>query len=130
MGGSLLIKTLSIILTGIVLAGHLSPIASEMVLCIGDGAAPNCCRNSNTNHHTALGDSRPVLARSDCDCCMTVGAMPSSAGVSSHKQCLDAAAGPAHLWVVVLQPSTRVPRAVSECADTRLSALRTIVLLI
>ncbi len=124
-------KIVSVLLVGVVLAGYLSPVAAGMLVCIGDGTAHDCCRNSRNAHQSRLGEAKQLLAGADCDCCVTVDAIPANAGASPHKASLDVVAGPAHFRNVVLPSSTRLPRAMSgDGGDARLSSLRTIVLLV
>lgn len=124
-------RIVSVLLVGVVLAGYLSHVAGGMLVCIGDGTAPDCCRNSKNAHQSRPGEAKQMLAGADCDCCIAVDAIPSTAGTPSYKSSLDAVAGPAHFRNVVLPSSTRLPHAMSgNRSDARLSSLRTVVLLI
>ena len=129
MGKSLVMKILSVLAVGIVLA-HLSPIAAEMLLCIGDGTDPDCCSKPRSSEPSAS-EAKQLHNGSDCSCCITVDAAPSTAGASSQKALLDILSG------------SGVPRdAVSPAracigglrshdpGNTRLASLRTVVLLI
>lgn len=124
-------KILSLLLVAVVLAGYLFPVAAGMLVCMGDGTAPDCCRNSKNAHQSRPGEAKQMLAGAGCDCCIAVDAIPSTAGTPSYKASLDAVAGPAHFRNVVLPLSTRLPLAMSgNRTDARLSSLRTVVLLI
>jgi len=131
MGSSFAIRALSVVLVGIVLAGLLAPAASGMLLCIGDGTDPDCCRNSGTSHQPRLPRSQQLLDGAACHCCITVDAVPSNPTASSKKASLDAAAAPAQLWNVAHPERSRVsPTVYLAASNQRLSSLRTIVLLI
>ena len=118
-------KILSVLAVGIVLA-HLSPVAIALELCIGDGTDPNCCRNP----HSAQGrvdETTHLLDDSDCSCCITVEAVPSTAGATSQKALLDLLSDQSssvmpphprqctsHVWEATI-PATRVYR---RCAPS------------
>jgi len=125
------VKFFSVLLVGVVLVADLSSTAAGMLICLGDGAASGCCNDSRGTRPSASGDATPSLSRGGCDCCITVDALPGIAGAHSQEASLDLLAGPAHLQNVVLPSSTRLPRvASSDSAETRLSSLRTVVLLV
>ena len=131
MGNSVARKTLSVVLAGIVLAGSFSVLSAGMLLCIGDGTDPDCCRNTEIAGQSRLGQSRPLLDRADCHCCVTMDAVLSTPGASPDKASLYAAAGPPHSRSVALPLQTRASRINNGAAShERLSSLRTIVLLV
>jgi hypothetical protein len=131
MGKSHAIKILSAVAVGVVLLGNLSPVTAGMLLCIGDGTDPDCCHKPNDSHASRLDESTQLLDGSDCSCCITVDAAPATAGDSSHKASLDIVSGSGLLRNVATPTGTRIPRAPSsDAGDTRLSSLRTVVLLI
>jgi len=131
MGKSLTVKFLSIVVVGVVLLGHLPLVTAGMLLCIGDGTDPDCCRKPGNAYQSGVSESKQLLDGSDCSCCITVSAAPSTAGASSHKASLEIVAGPAHLRDVILAASSRVPRAMNgDAGNGRLSFLRTIILLV
>ena len=116
-------KVLTAVAVGVMLLGHLSPVAAGMLLCIGDGSDPDCCRERH--------ESTRLLDASDCGCCITIDALPSTAGASSHKASLDVVSGSALLRNVSLPTGTRIPGApAADAGETSLSSLRTVVLLI
>ena len=124
-------KTLSAVAVAVLLLGHFSPVAAGMLLCIGDGTDPDCCRKPHDSHESRLDESRQLLDGSDCSCCITVDAAPSTAGASSHKVSLDIAYGSGLIRNAATSTATRIPQAASgDARDTRLSSLRTVVLLI
>ena len=130
MGRPPAMKTLSAVAVAVLLLGH-SPVAAGMLLCIGDGTDPDCCRKPHDSHESRLDESRQHLDRSDCSCCITVDAAPSTVGASSHKASLDIASGSGLIRNVATPTGTRNSQAASaDAADTRLSALRTVVLVI
>ena len=131
MGKSLAVRFLSFVVVGVVLLGPLPLVAAGMLLCIGDGTDPDCCRKSGNAYQAGVGESKQLLDGSDCSCCITVSAAPSTAGASSHKASLEVVSGPAHLRDVILDAGTRVPRAMNgDAGNERLSSLRTVVLLV
>ena len=124
-------KILTAVAVGVVLLGHLSPVAAGMLLCIGNGNDPECCRERDDSRESRFDESRHVLDRPDCDCCIAVDAAPSTAGASSHKASLDVAPKWAQLRNVALPTGTRIPgNPTGESGTTSLSSLRTVVLLI
>ncbi len=131
MRNSLAMKILTAVAVGVVLLGHLSPVAAGMLLCIGDGSDPDCCRERHDSHEPHLDESTQLLDGSDCGCCITVDAAPSAAGASCPKAPLDIASGSALLRNVALPTGTRVPGTpTGDGGETSLSSLRTVVLLI
>jgi hypothetical protein len=130
MGSSLAIRALSIILVGIILSGPLSPAASGLLVCIGDGTDPDCCRTSGSPQ-SGLSQLDQMMDEAACHCCITVDAIPSGPTASSKKASLDAFAAPAHLRNVALPTRSCVSRTANRAPnDERLSSLHTIVLLI
>ena len=124
-------KTLTAVAVGVLLLGHLSPVAAGMLLCIGDGSDPDCCGERPDSHESRLGESTQLLNGSDCGCCITVDAAPPTAGTSSHKASLDVASGTALLRNVALPTETRISGVpTGDAGKTSLSSLRTVVLLI
>ncbi len=131
MGKSIAVRILSVVVVGVVMLGHLPLVAAGMLLCIGDGTDPDCCRERHDSHESRLDESTQLLDGSDCGCCITVDAAPSTAGASSHKAPLDVISGSALLRNVTLPAGTRIPGApIGDAGETSLSSLRTIVLLI
>ena len=131
MGNSLAMKILTAVALGVVLLGHISPVAAGMLLCIGDGSDPDCCRERHDSHESRLDESTQLLDGSDCGCCIAVDAAPSTAGASTHKASLDVVSGSALLRNVAVPTGTRIPGAPAGGAgETSLSSLRTVVLLI
>jgi hypothetical protein len=122
------VKSLSGVLLGIVLAGCLSPIAAGMLVCIGEGPQSDCCPEPKGARPLGFAHVPQFLDGTDCDCCIALDAIPSSAGVTSDTASSDVAAGPAQLQHV-LPCGARIPRTASV-GDVRLSSLRTVVLLI
>ena len=131
MGSSLAMKILTAVAVGAVLLVHLSPVAAGMLLCIGDGSDPDCCRERHDSHESRLDESTQLLDGSDCGCCITVDAAPSTAGAGSHKASLDVVSGSALLRNVASPTETRVPGTPTDAAcETGLSSIRSVVLLI
>ncbi len=130
MRNPLAMKILTAVAVGVMLLGHFSPVAAGMLLCIGDGSDPDCCRERHDSHEPQLGESTQFLDGSDCGCCITVDAAPSTAGASSHKAPLDVVSGSALLRNVALPTGTRIPTPNGDGGETSLSSLRTVVLLI
>ena len=131
MRNSTAMKILTAVAVGVVLLGHLSSVAAGMLLCIGDGSDPECCVERNDPHEFSLDVSTQLLDRSDCGCCITVDAAPSTAGASAYKASLDVVSGSALLRNITLPTGTRIPGTpAGDAGGTSLSALRTIVLLI
>ncbi len=128
MGNSLAMKVLTAVAVGVMLLGHLSPVAAGMLLCIGDGTDPGCCRERYDSRQPRLDETTQLL---DCPCCITVDAVPFTAGASSHKASLDVLSGSALPRNVTLPTGTRIPGAPSaDAGETSLSSLRSVVLLI
>jgi len=131
MGKSFAVKTLSAIAVAVVLLGHLSPVAAGMLLCIGDGTDPDCCRKPNDFQESRLDESKQLLDGSDCSCCITIDAVSSAAGARSHKASIGLTFGAEFVRNVASPASARVPKAaLGDAGGTRLSSLRTVVLLI
>ena len=63
MGKPLAVKLLTVISVGVVLLGHLPPVAAGVLLCIGDETDSDCCRKPG---------SKRLLDGSECTCCITV----------------------------------------------------------
>ncbi len=121
MSQSPAMKILTVVLAGIALVGHSSPVVASILLCIGEDTVSDCCRNPDV--------SRQLLDEADCDCCIVVDGLPSTMGTPFPEATLDVVAGSADLHSVVPPSSLRLPRAMSDDApDARLSSLRTIVL--
>ena len=131
MGKPLVVRLLSVLVVSVILLGHSPLVAAGMLLCIGDGSDPDCCRKPANAYQSGVGESKQLLDGSDCNCCITVSAAPSTAGASSHKASLEIVSGPAHLRDLILPASTRVSRATNDDAGNAcLPSLRTVVLLI
>ena len=131
MGHSLPMKILTAIAVGVLLLGHWSPVAAGMLLCIGDGSDPDCCRERHDFHESRHDASTQLLDGADCGCCITVDTAPFTAGASSHKASLDVVSGSALLRNVALPTGTRIPGTpTGDAGATSLSSLRTVVLLI
>ena len=123
MRKSLAMRILSVAAMGIVLA-HLSPLATGMLLCIGDGTAPDCCS-------TRVDETKKLLDGSDCSCCITVHAAPSTVGATSHKASLDIVSNSRPLQDAASPTGTCNSRARGhDPGDSRLCSLRAVVLLI
>ena len=131
MGNSLATKILTAVAVGVVLLGHLSPVAAGMLLCIGDGNDPDCCPERQDSRESRLGESTRCLDGPECACCITVDAAPCTAGASSHRTPLDVASGSVLSRSAALPTGTRIPGApTGDAGETSLSSLRTVVLLI
>lgn len=131
MRNSLSMKCLAAVALGIMLLAHLSPVAAGMLLCIGDGSEPDCCREGEDFYESRLEESTQLLDGSDCACCITVDAAPSAEGASYHKASIDVAAGSALLRNVSLPMEARNPGSPArDAGENSLSSLRTVVLLI
>ena len=129
MRKSLALKILSVLAVGIVLA-HLSPVAIALELCIGDGTDPNCCRNPHSAQ-ACVDETTHLLDDSDCSCCITVEAAPSTAGATSQKASLDLLSGSELVRDAAASETMHIARLGShDLGDSRLSSLRTVVLLI
>jgi hypothetical protein len=124
-------KCLAAVALGIMLLAHLSPVAAGMLLCIGDGADPDCCPERYDSVESRLGESTQLLDGSDCGCCITVDAVPSPADASFHKASIDVARESTPLRNVAVPTRTHNPGApVGDAGENILSSLRTVVLLI
>ncbi|MCP3978532.1 MAG: hypothetical protein GY716_04245 [bacterium] len=131
MGNSLAMKVLASVAVGVMLLGHVSPVAAGMLLCLGDGSDPDCCGERNDGGESRLAGSTQLHGGSDCVCCITVDAAPTTAGASPHKASLDVASASALRRGVTAPAETRTPgAAVADAGETSLSAIRTVVLLI
>jgi len=131
MGNLLAMKILTAAAVGVMLLGHLTPVAAGILLCIEDGSDPDCCRESYDSHEPRLDEPTQLLDGSECGCCITVDAAPLTAGACSHKASLDVLSGSALLRNVTLPTGTRIHGApVGDAGGTDLSSLRTVVLLI
>lgn len=129
MGKSFEMKILSVLTVGIVLA-HLSPIAAGILLCIGDGTDPDCCRKPHTAEPSA-NETKQLLDGSNCSCCITVHAAPSTAGATSQKASLDILSGSGVPRDVVSPTGACIAGLRSHHpGNSRLTSLRTVVLLI
>ena len=123
-------RTLSLLLVGSVLVGCLSPIATGMLVCMGDGTAPNCCRNSSVAQRS-VPEEQQHLARVGCECCIRVNALGPEAGVSFEKKLLDVTAVTVESRNAAWPSYPRVLRATVDYGrDSRLSSLRSVILLI
>ena len=124
-------KALAAFGLGVILLGYLSPVAAGMLLCIGDGSDPDCCGDRYDSRESRLDRSTQFLNGSDCGCCVTVDAVPSTAGASFPKASVDVLSGSALLRKVTLPTGPRIPGSPGGGAgEAGLSALRTVVLLI
>jgi hypothetical protein len=129
MGKSFVMKILSVLAVGIVLA-HLSPIAAGMLLCIGDGTDPDCCRKPHSSAPSA-NEAKQLIDGSNCSCCITVDAAPSTAGATSQKASLDILSGSGVPRDGVSAAGTCIAGLRShDLGNTLLASLRTVVLLI
>jgi hypothetical protein len=129
MGKSLAMKILSVVAMGIVLA-HMSPVAAGMLLCIADGTDPDCCLEPRASH-SRVDETKQLFDGSECSCCITVDAAPSTAGATSQKTSLDCLSGSGLLRNAVSATGTRISRiGHHDPGDSRLFSLRTVVLLI
>ena len=119
-------RVLTAVAVAVVLLGQVSPVAAGVLLCIGDGSDFDCCPERDDSDESAQ-----LLDGSDCVCCFTVDAAPSTAGASSHKASLDLLSGSALLRNVTVHTGWRIPGApAGDAGETSLSSLRTVVLLI
>lgn len=129
MRKSLAVKTLSLLAVGVVLA-HLSPVVTGMLVCIGDGTDPDCCRNPGSTQFTA-DQATHVLSGSKCSCCVTVDTTAVTVDATSQKVSTDVLSPVCALGDVVPATGTRVVRpGANNPANPRLPSLRTVVLLI
>jgi hypothetical protein len=131
MGKSLTMKIMSAMAVGIVLA-HLSPIAAGMLLCVGDGTAPDCCPGPDASQ-VRLDEPMQLADGSDCGCCITIGAAPSTAGATSKMAPLSISSGSDLPRSGTAVPPRGAFLAHSEGHDpghSRRSSLRSVVLLI
>ena len=116
---------------GVVLLGHLSPVTASMLLCIGDGTESDCCGKPNVSQASRLDESMQHLDGPDCNCCITVAVAPATTGTSSHKLSLAIVSGSVLPRNIATLAEMRILRAPSgDAYDTRLSSLRTVILLI
>jgi hypothetical protein len=129
MGKSFAVKILSVLGVGIVLV-HLSPVVSGMLVCLGDRTGPDCCPEPRASQ-SRVEETKQLLDGSDCDCCITVHASPSSAGASSPKASLDVLSASGLPRDAVSPAGMHIARLGShDHGNSRLSSLRTVVLLI
>ena len=129
MGKSLAMRILSAVALGALLV-HLSPVATGMLLCVGDEAVDDCC-GPPQDSQSRVSEAKRLLDGSGCSCCITVDAAPATAGRASHKASLDILFGSGLSRNAVLPAGARVSRAGGpDPGDSRLSSLRTVVLLI
>jgi hypothetical protein len=131
MGKSLAMKILSAIAVGIVLA-HLSPIATGMLLCIGDGSVPDCCPGPGASQ-IRVDEPMKISDGSDCGCWITIDAAPSTAGATSKKASISISSGSGlpRSRNAVPPTGTRIAQLGShDPGYSRLSSLRSVVLLI
>jgi hypothetical protein len=120
-------KVLSVLAVGMVLI-HMSPVAEATLLCIGDGSDPDCCRK-------ALGSQflvdQELFDGSDCSCCITIDAAPSSAGTTSPKASVDVLSESGVPRNTVSPNTARIARPGNDDpGNPLLCSLRTVVLLI
>jgi hypothetical protein len=106
----------------------LMPAASSICLA---GADPACCAPVSESSRSTAGDTE--LDARDCDCCVTVDALPFDRA-SSVSRPLAASAAVAVLPAIALLPS-HAPCAVDllpsgVAADSRLASIRAVVLLV
>jgi len=128
MSKSLVLRTFSAMAVAVLLLGHLSPVAACMLLCIGEGSETDCCPKPEESR---LGESNQLPEGPDCSCCNTVDGAPSPTATSLLKASLDTTEGSGFIRIVAAPPATRDLQDVScDAAITRLSLMRTIVLLI
>ncbi len=131
MGKSFAMKILSAVAVGVVLLGHVYPVAEGMLMCIGDGLDLDCCGKPISAHESHVDEAKQFVDGSDCSCCIAVDAVPCTGGASSRKVALEDVSGPVLLCSVASCTGTRIPRARSRNAGaTRLGSSRTVVLLI
>jgi hypothetical protein len=129
MGNPLALKILSVLAVGMLLA-HMSPAATGVLLCIGDGADPDCCSESHTSQSGAS-EVEQLQDGSDCGCCITVDAAPRTAGTTSQKASVEMFSGAGVCRNAVWPTTTRIaPLDGHDPGNPRLSSLRTVVLLI
>ncbi len=131
MGHSLTSRILTAVAVGVMLLGHVSPVAAGMLLCVGDGTDPDCCGDRHDSRESRVDVPAQLLDRTDCGCCIAIDAALSAASASTHKASLDVLAGSARLRKVSVPTGTRIPGApLGGSGETGLSSLRTVVLLI
>jgi hypothetical protein len=123
---------LAAVAVGIILLGHLTPVAAGMLLCIGDGSDPDCCDYRPDSRESRLQESTRLSDGSDCGCCITVDATPSTAVVKLHEASVNFAPRSALLRNVSSPTGTRIPAVPPDNAfeSSISSSLRTVVLLI
>jgi hypothetical protein len=112
MRRSLAMKALTAVAVGLLILGHLSPVAAGMLLCVADESDPDCCDEREAPRDATVEASTRLLDGSDCGCCVEVGAAPATPGASSP--------GPARL--------SGSPAGAT--GESGLSSLRTVVLVI
>lgn len=131
MRNSLAMKCLAAVALGIMFLAHLSPVAAGMLLCIGDGSEPDCCRDGDDSYQSHLEEPTQLRDGSDCACCITVDAGPPIAGAGSLKASIDVTPESALPRKVSVPTGARNPGFLAGSAsETRLSSIRTVVLLI
>ena len=131
MRNSLAMRILTAVAVGVVLLGHLSPIAAGQLLCIGDESDSDCCGERYDSDESPLEGAKQFLDDSGCGCCVTVVAAPITAGASSNKAPLDVVSGAALLRDVAVPAGTCFPGVpTGDKSEASLSSLRTVVLLI
>lgn len=122
-------KILSVVGVGILLA-YLSPVATGMLLCIGDGTDPDCCSKPRASQ-SRVDETKQLRDGSVCSCCVTVDAAPSTAGATPQKASLDILSGSGLPRNAVSPMGTRIARPGShDPGNSRLSSVRSVVLLI
>jgi hypothetical protein len=128
MSKSLALRSFSAMAVAVLLLGHLSPVAACMLLCIGEGSETGCCPKPEESR---LGESNQLPEGPDCSCCNTVDAAPSPTATSVLKASVDITEGSGLIRIVAAPTATRDLQDVpGDSTGTRLSSLRTIVLLI
>jgi hypothetical protein len=130
MRNSLAMKILTVVAVGVVLLGHLSPLAAGQ-LCIGDESDSDCCGELYDSDESRLEEATQLLDDSGCGCCITVVAAPITAGAGSHKAPPDVVSAAALLRDVAAPTGTRIPGVpTGDRSEASLSSIRTVVLLI
>ncbi len=129
MGNPLEMKLSWVVAVVLVLA-HVSPAAAGMLVCIGDGAVPDCCDELPASESGAAVTAQ-LLDGSDCRCCITVDTKAATADATAQKAPVDSSSASGVSRNAVSPPTSRSPRQVShDPGDPRLASLRTVVLLI
>jgi len=108
---------------------HLSPAVAGILVCIGDGPNPDCCEEAPASA-SRMEATAQEPGNSDCECCITVQVVSNKADAASKKISTVASSDSGAVRTADSSPARVAHTDGDDPGDSRLSSLRTTVLLI